>query len=317
MTAPTSKTPKPRPPGGRKRASAKTLAEKPVPLSRGYAESFDGTKIFYTSEGEGVPIVFCYGLLCSTLHWTYQIEHFRKTHRCIWFDYRGHQNSDVPKDLKSLTVKNLARDLEAVLDELKIDKAVLLAHSMGVNVALEFAHRNPKRVHGLVLANGAAQRPLETLFSHNAFLTGFKLLKKTYQSSPDLVSKLWRLQKNNPISQALIAYGGFNPHLTSKQDIAMYVDQVAEIDPSIFIHLIENYHKHDAQAWLHTLKTPTLLISGAQDKVTPPEQQELMQQLLPDARLESVRHGSHCPQMDMPEIVNKKIEKFLAELQWK
>lgn len=305
---------KPRPPGARKRPRD---SENGTPLTtHGYVKSFDGTRLFYSIEGQGKPLVFCYGLVCSSLHWTYQIEHFRKNYQAIWFDYRGHQNSEVPKNLNSLTVENLARDLRTVLDELGIEKPVILGHSMGVNAVLEFYRQNPDRVNAMVLANGTPARPLETLLRNNILQSGFELLKAAYRRSPEMVAAAWRLGKGNPLMRTIITIGGFNPHLTPPEDVALYVDQVAEMDPAVFIHLIENYNHVDATAWLHTINKPTLIIAGEDDKVTPIEQQELMHQLISGSRLEKIRHGSHCPQMDLPDLVNMKIEKFLAEVNY-
>lgn len=323
---------KPRPAGARKRSQngrndvaengsngnghtqtpAATI-ERP-PVRHGYVKSFDGTKLFYSIEGQGKPLIFCYGLVCSSLHWTYQIEHFQKSYQAVWFDYRGHQNSETPKNMDSLTLENMALDLGVILDELNIQDAVLLGHSMGVNVVLEFYRQQPKRVAGMILANGTATRPLETLFKNNALQAGFQLLRKIYKKSPEIVNKFWKFQKNNPVARTIVAFGGFNPHLTPQADIELYVDQVADMDPSILLHLIENYDYYDAAAWLHTVKAPTLIIAGEQDKMIPVEQQELMHQLIPDSHLEVIRHGSHCPQMDLPDLVNLKIEKFLERI---
>ena len=306
---------KPRPPGaGNKYSHEKDQASDRPPVTHGYVRSFDGTKLFYSIEGKGKPLVFCYGLVCSSLHWTYQIEHFQNTHQAIWFDYRGHQNSEVPKNLDSLTLENIARDLGTVLDELRIEDAVLLGHSMGVNVVLEFFRQQPKRVAAMVLANGTAKRPLETLFQTNLFQAGFQVFKTLYQKSPELISHFWKLQKGNPLTRALVALGGFNPHLTDKADIDLYVDQVSEMDPAILVHLIQNYESYDATAWLHTVKVPTLIIAGEQDKIIPVSQQELLHQLIPNSHLEVIRHGSHCPQMDLPELVSLKIESFLSQI---
>jgi non-heme chloroperoxidase len=308
---------KPRPRGARKKSIAETTRslDRP-PVIHGYVKSFDGTKLFYSIEGKGKPLVFCYGLICSSLHWTYQIEHFQNTHQVIWFDYRGHQNSEVPKNLNSMTLENISRDLGIVLDELNIQDAVFLGHSMGVNVVLEFYRQQSKRVAGMVLANGTAQRPLETIFRHNASQSIFEILKKIYRKSPDLVSFLWKSQRGNPFVRTLVALGGFNPNLTPRADIELYIDQVVDMDPSILVQLIENYSAFDATAWMHTVDVPSLIIAGEGDKIIPLEQQELMHQLLPQSQLEVIRHGSHCPQMDLPDLVNLKIEKFLAQLNY-
>lgn len=299
----------------RRTESSGAINEKPV-VTHGYVRAEDGTKLFYSIEGKGKPLVFCYGLVCSSLHWTYQIEHFSRNHRAIWMDYRGHGNSEVPRDLKSLTVATLAGDLGIVLDELDVQDAVFLGHSMGVNVVLEFYRRQPHRVAGMVLANGTAKRPLDSIFRSNLLDSGFELLKKVHSKSPSLVEHLWRLQRNNPLARSIVALSGFNPHLTPRDDIQLYVQQVAEMDPSILIHLIEDYHRSDESSWLHRIVAPTLIIAGEQDKVTPLESQELLRQLIPGSRLELIRHGSHCPQMDLPDLVNLKIERFLEEIRY-
>ncbi len=305
----------PRPAGSRKKSlGARQDGTPRGPVTHGFFKGCDGTRLFYSTEGTGRPLVFCYGLVCSSLHWTYQIERFQRDHQTIWFDYRGHQNSDMPEDPSSLTIDHIARDLKILFDELGLKDAVLLGHSMGVNVVLEFYRQNPDRVHAMVLANGTPKPPLETLFSSNAVQPAFKLLNQAYQAAPSLVSRLWKLQKGNPLSRFLIRLGGFNPHLTSPEDIALYVDQVAELDPRVLLSLISNYDHYDATPWLHTVKAPTLILSGENDLVIPVTQQELLHQLIPGSQLDVIRHGSHCPQMDLPDLVNLKIETFLREI---
>ncbi|MBC7387527.1 MAG: alpha/beta hydrolase [Cryobacterium sp.] len=280
----------------------------------GYFRTFDGTKLFYSVEGEGKALIFCYGLVCSSLHWTYQIEHFRKSHQAVWMDYRGHQNSEIPADYASLTLENLAKDLKLLLDELKIKDAVFLGHSMGVNVVLEFYRLFPERVAGMVLANGTADRPLETLLHSNALIPGFRALEILSEKSPKLLKKLWSLQKGNSLVQRGMSLLGFNPHLTAQEDVALYVDQIADMDPKVFLTLIRNYDRYDGSSWLHTVKAPTQILAGEDDLVIPLAQQELLHQLIPDSRFEVIRHGSHCPQMDLPDLVNSKIDEFLLKI---
>jgi pimeloyl-ACP methyl ester carboxylesterase len=86
------------------------------------------------------------------------------------------------------------------------------------------------------------------------------------------------------------------------------------MDPRVLLQLIRNYQEFDATPWLHTIRAPTLIIAGQEDHMTPIEQQELMHQLIPESRLEVIRHGSHCPQMDLPELFSLKIESFLKDI---
>lgn len=287
-----------------------------LPSKHGYFKSFDGTKLFYSIEGEGKPLIFCYGLVCSSLHWTYQIEHFRQNYQTIWMDYRGHQNSDTPEDMSSLTLESLARDMECLFKELKINDAVLLGHSMGVNVVLEFYRRYPERVAGMILSNGTPTRPLETLLNTNSLEPGFAMLELLSKRAPKILNFIWKSQKSNPLVQKSIGLLGFNPYLTPKEDIQLYVDQIADLDPRVFLHLIRNYDTYDGSSWLHTVKTPTMVIAGEKDLVVPLRQQELLHQLITGSEFELIHQGSHCPQMDLPDLVNMKIENFLKKLKY-
>ena len=307
---------KPRPRGARKTRPASSPIGRSIPETHGYFKARDGVELFYASEGTGEPVIFCYGLVCSSLHWTYQIDHFKNSHQAIWFDYRGHHNSRSPEDYSTITVQQFAQDLESLFEHLKIEKAHLLGHSMGVSVALEFAHRNPKKVRSLVLANGTAQRPLETLlYNSNLLPLGFDFLCQLYKASPKLFRKVWDLQKGNPIARAVIRLGGFNVHLAAEEDIERYVSQVEDMDPGIFLQVLKDYHAYDASPWLHTIEAPTLILSGDEDLVTPPSQQKLLHQLIRGSELVDIKHGSHCPQMDQPDLISEKIEAFIRAVE--
>jgi pimeloyl-ACP methyl ester carboxylesterase len=303
-----------RPLGARKK-SLKQRQEALIqtPTQHGYFKSFDGTKLFYSIEGEGKPLIFCYGLVCSSLHWTYQIEHFKKNYKTIWMDYRGHQNSEVPTDFSTLTLESLARDLDVMMTELKIESAVLLGHSMGVNVVLEFCRLFPHRVAGMILANGTPSRPLETLLHTNGLEPAFQFMEFISKNAPKLLNFFWKTQKANPLVHKAVGVLGFNPHLTAAEDIQLYVDQIADLDPRVFLHLIRNYDHFDGSSWLHNIQAPTLVIAGENDLIVPFKQQELLHQLIPNSEWEPIRHGSHCVQMDLPDLVSQKIEDFLKK----
>lgn len=286
-----------------------------VRVTHGTFKTKDGTRLFYCSEGEGEPIVFLYGLVCSSLHWTYQLDHFRKRYRCIWFDYRAHHNSERPENLDTLNVETFAADLITLLrDELKLDRVVLMAHSMGVNVALETWRQDPGLVRGMGLVAGTARAPLETIFHVNITRSALKAMKRIHRLSPKLVSKFWDLQKDSLITHLIVKLGGFNPFLTPKEDVDLYVRQVMSFDPEIFIRVLENYDAFDAQSWLNSVDVPTLVMAGEKDYVIPLKQQENLAQLIPGSELDIIKNGSHCPQMDLPDIVNRAIERFLAKL---
>lgn len=241
------------------------------------------------------------------------MEYFKKKYTVIWFDYRGHHRSDTPPRPEQLTIENMAHDIECLLDELKIPKVTLLGHSMGVNVVLEFYHRCSERVQAMVLANGSARGPLETLLRSNILQIAFPYIFKLYKKYPKIANLVWKTQGKSKITPWIVGQLGFNPNLSKPEDIETYVRMVSEMDMIITLQLLKDYETYDATPWLHRISVPTLIISGESDMIIPREAQEIMHQLIPNSRYELVRHGSHCPQMDIPELANIIIERFLNE----
>ena len=110
------------------------------------------------------------------------MDYLKKNHTVIWFDYRGHHNSQIPKDPSTLTINAIAQDVECLVDELKLPPATFLGHSMGVNVVLDLFRRAPKKVRALVLANGSARDPMETLFGTNLMQYALPLARRRTNS---------------------------------------------------------------------------------------------------------------------------------------
>jgi pimeloyl-ACP methyl ester carboxylesterase len=283
----------------------------------GTIQGFDGSPIFYCSEGKGPPLVFVYGIACSSLHWTYQIDYFREHYQCIWFDFRGHRKSPIPANLDTLTIDACVKDLKCVLDFLEVKEAVFLGHSMGVSVSLEFARVYPEMVKMLVLANGTARKPLETLFGGNLLQPAFWLLSKFQRERPEIVSAGWKIQEKTKMIGQMLGALGFNRNLVHPHDILTYGKQMAELPPVVLTRMMDDYQHFDATPWLHEIQQKTLILSGDIDQVTPPKTQDLIQQLMPNSELVRVQHGSHCSTLDMPDYVNLLIERFLLRNQYR
>ena len=101
-----------------------------------------------------VPIVFLHGATQDRSIWTRQVAHFRRTHRCIAYDARGHGATplDLP-DGEGLSMQRMALDCVALLDALGIERAVLCGVSLGGMTAAAVAAYAPERCEALVLAN--------------------------------------------------------------------------------------------------------------------------------------------------------------------
>ncbi len=289
-------------------------------MKEGFVKSQDNTQIYYHMEGDrsatqDIPLIFCYGIVCSIYQWKYQLSHFSKNHLVVYFDYRGHNRSQTPKDPSHLTFKGCAEDLYAVMKKLHIKKAVLLGHSMGVNVIFQFAATYPERTAGLVAICGTLSNPFKTMFNTDFSLAGFEFLKIAYLKFPKQFPKIWKKTIPSPMSRLITGLLGFTPKFTKRRDVKIYLDGVAKQPPSTFLHFLQEMAHFDGDEILSKIKAPALIIGGAKDFIIPIQNQyAIYRKMKKQAQFLRVPQGSHCSHMDMPELVNLRIEKFLNQI---
>lgn len=114
---------------------------------------YEGHRISFDDYGEGDrPIVLVHGLLMNRRMFDrLGPELAERGNRVITVDMLGHGRSDRPEDLRLYSMPLFSRQLVALLDHLEIDQAVIGGTSLGANIALELAVRQPKRVQALFI----------------------------------------------------------------------------------------------------------------------------------------------------------------------
>ncbi|HBQ20776.1 MAG: hypothetical protein A2Z91_03985 [Deltaproteobacteria bacterium GWA2_38_16] len=282
----------------------------------GTVKSYDGTQIHYETIGEGLPLIFCYGVVCSTLQWKYQTQHLKKHYQVIHVDYRGHNQSQSPKNPSHLTIEGCAKDIEAVMNKLKLEHAILLGHSMGVNVIFQFYDLYPKKVSGLIAICGTIHNPFKTMFHTEFSQAGFEFLKLMYLKFPRQFPELWKKSIAHPFSQLLTHTIGFNYQLTQKKDIKNYLEGVSKQPIETFFYFLQEMNDFKGDHILKKIAVPTLIIGGGKDLITPIQNQYALYRKIKNAQFLKVPQGSHCAHMDMPELVNLRIEKFLKDINY-
>ena len=124
-----------------------------------HAATLDGMKIHSTSKGKGSKtIVLVHGWTCDETSWAANVPELAKHYRVITLDLPGHGKSDSPKD-GQVTMEMFAKAVEAVRVEQKVDKMILVGHSMGTPVIPQYAHLYPQHVTALVLVDGVVVAP--------------------------------------------------------------------------------------------------------------------------------------------------------------
>jgi proline iminopeptidase len=127
------------------------------PLSAGvHRFKVGGVELWYRVAGKtaGVPVVFLHGGLGegSQVFQAFGGPQLEKTNRIIYFDQRGAGRSDRPKDAASYSIDILVNDVEQLRQHLGIPTGVLLGHSFGTQLSLEYAVKYPQHTAALILA---------------------------------------------------------------------------------------------------------------------------------------------------------------------
>ncbi|WP_176475908.1 alpha/beta fold hydrolase [Halomonas salipaludis] len=113
------------------------------------ADSADGVPIAYEVQGSGEPtLVFIHGWSGDGRYWRGQLPHFAQRHRVVTVDLAGHGHSGQGREVYTLPA--FGEDVKAVLDDLEVEQAILVGHSMGGPVSVEAARLMPERVIGII-----------------------------------------------------------------------------------------------------------------------------------------------------------------------
>jgi len=132
----------------------------------------DGTRIHYKSWGKGKDaLVLVHGWGCNLNNWRDQIPEFAKRNRVIALDLPGHGESDKPEKL-AYTMDLFANAIDAVMRDAKVDRAVVMGHSMGTPVARQFYRKYPQKTLGIVIVDGGL-RPFGTKEMREQFVAMF------------------------------------------------------------------------------------------------------------------------------------------------
>lgn len=151
-------------------AAAVSAQQKPT---TGYAP-VNGLKMYYEVHGSGDPVVLLHGsFMTITNNWTEWIGELSKTRKVIAIEMQGHgRTADIQREL---SYENLADDVAALLDYLKISSADLIGYSMGGSVAMQFAIRHPEKVRKVV--------SISAVFRHDGWV------KEALDAFPQLTSE--------------------------------------------------------------------------------------------------------------------------------
>ena len=284
---------------------------------RGFVRSEDGIALFYRMFGEGgPPMVCCNGLGVSTFFWHYLVDRFRDRLAVNVWDYRGHGRSQVPPEDTDLTIPQMARDMWRVVDELELDRPILLGHSMGVQVILEAYRQRPDDVGGLVPILGTYGRPLDTFYDFRYSRQMFEMLGRLAESKAGPILERWLYQ---PVLALPFAWnvggrtGMIDNSRIDRTELRRYLHHLVDVGVPFFFRLALQIADHDAADVLPTIKVPTLIVAGEFDTFTPIAASYHMRDTIEGAELLYLEGATHAGIVERPEIIYPRIEQWVNE----
>jgi len=264
-----------------------------------------GICIYYEVHGDyGSPLIMIHGYNASSIDWyAPHIEQLSSEHRVIVFDNRGVGQTDKPREAYNMT--QFAADTIGVLDALAIDKAHVLGESMGGMIAQHVALDFPDRVLGLVLGGTSTAGPgnpkmippsNETMQILTRPSTG-DVLEDHRASWPILFTASYINAYRELLEQRLrakLAYSN-NPSYALKAQM----DAIGQ---------------HDTFDRLHDIACPTLIQTGLEDVLVPPENSRVLAEHIPNARLIEYPNVGHAYLDEVGALATDDILAFLAKV---
>jgi pimeloyl-ACP methyl ester carboxylesterase len=245
----------------------------------------DDITLHYVQWGEqGPPIVCIHGLTANAFSFQAYADELASDHRVIAYDLRGRGDSDKLEDGYNIPIH--AADLSELIDELELERPILIGHSLGALIALYFAAHYPDKVSKLVLVDAGAPLPWRSPEEQPAWLTAsISRLGLPVASYNEYIERL----KMAPF---------LGPYWNEYTDVYFEHDVYANSDGTVtskayregIIEEGQNFNEIKPEELWSKVQIPTLLLRAGQGLFTDDDQllseqaAEIVRQAIPDCR---------------------------------
>lgn len=247
----------------------------------------DGVKLVYDEFGDGeITVVLLHGMACSRSHMYPLAEHLGGRYHCVVLDQRGHGDSDKPPT--GYTMAEFHADLDALFEELHLDRPILVGHSFGGSISLAYAHAHPDRIRALVMLD-SGMRTNQTI---NADLGPFyrQLREGDYAATLD---GFVRARLVDPVDGEAFA--------------ARIAAEMATVPVHVFLAMSESVQELRSMETAVEFETvPALHIASCQHFVD----EIAAEQLPPNWQRGRVVGAGHFIQLVAPEQVHPMVDRF-------
>lgn len=256
----------------------------------------DDLEIAYDDVGTGLPVLFVHAFPLNRTMWAPQVSALVERCRCVAADLRGFGESSVRPPY---SMEQYADDLAHLLDQLRIEKVVLVGCSMGGYASFAFWRRHRDRVRALVLADTRAGADNEDTLARRR----------------DLI-EVARTQGSTAVANLQIASLIGKTAREKQPDTYDAVHRMmAQARADGIVGALEAMMlRPDSTSTLATITVPTLIIVGDEDVPTPVKESRAMHEKIPGSRLEVIAQAGHLTNLERPAAFNHLLTEFVGTL---
>ncbi|MFO7565933.1 MAG: alpha/beta hydrolase [Enhygromyxa sp.] len=258
----------------------------------------DGLRICYLEAGppadQAETIVFVHGWSGNLQNWWDQFEHFQRRYHVVVFDAPGHGKSERGEHLEYSMELYLAT-LDGLLDELGLERVIMVGNSAGGWAAAKYAIAHPDRISKLVLSDSTGTRYVGSVGSILPMLTA-RWLQMAKMTTGEHYPGL------DPKSQARQE---FVSSFAGTVEEAPYLEALAELLPASYVKIPPEE--------LAEIQAPTLIVWGDDDPVVPIKAMRTFEKAIEDDQSYVIHLGGHTPMMNSPDEFNCAVDAFLDE----
>lgn len=255
-------------------------------------------ELYFDKMGEGKPLILIHAGFSDRRDWSYQIETLAEKCEVIAYDQRGFGNSSIIDKAYSPT-----DDLKAILDYFGIQKAILVGHSLGGTIAIDFALQYPGHVEALILiASGV-----------NGYTWSSKYT--------EMMQSIWEIPQPDKMAERFLS-ANFYKLAMQNQEIKSEIEMITK----------ENFHKvltwktfdmkdvhwyfPEAVTQLNNISIPTLVMYGDKDSEDIKKIAHLLHENINNSKLTVVKDADHLINFEKADELSDLILAFLFFLKY-
>jgi pimeloyl-ACP methyl ester carboxylesterase len=277
-----------------------------------------GLRLHYVDWGNPAapPLVLIHGGRDHARSWDHVARDLRRDHHVVAPDLRGHGDSEWARG-GSYAIQEFVLDVARLIEALGRERVILVAHSLGGNVALHYASIFPNRVEKLVSIEGLGPSP--RMWAERSGTSYAERMAEWIDRTRELSSKQARAYPS--IEAAAERMLEANPFLSKEQALHLTVHGVArnedgtyrwKFDIAVRSHMPQRGTFADQREMWARITCPTLLVRGAQSWASDPEEDGRIE-AFPRARRVNIENAGHWVHHDQLERFLVEVRRFLSE----